>query len=315
MTRIAILDDYQNVALSMADWSLLEGAEITVFDAAFASMDAAAAALAGFDVLCIMRERTPFPRPLFERLSSLKLLATTGHRNASIDLAAAKDHGVTVCSTRSLPHATPELTWGLILALARNIPTEERNMGEGRWQTTVGTVLHGKTLGILGLGRIGSRVAAVGAAFGMDIIAWSQNLTDARAAECGARRVEKDDLFRQADILTIHVQLSERTRGLVGAPELAQMKPTAFLVNTSRGPIIDEAALLDALERRQIGGAGIDVYWTEPLPAGHPLRRAPLTVLTPHLGYVTEDSYRVFFTETVENIQAFLAGKPIRVLE
>jgi phosphoglycerate dehydrogenase-like enzyme len=261
-----------------------------------------------------MRERTPFPAALFVRLPNLKLLVTTGMRNAAIDLEAARKHGVTVCGTDMLPYPTAELTWGLILALARNIAREDRAMREGKWQTTIGTGLKGKTLGLLGLGRLGAQVGAIGRAFGMEIIAWNQNLTAERAAAAGARLVDKETLFTTADIISIHLVLGERTRGLVKAGDLARMKPSAFLVNTSRGPIVDERALLAALESQRIAGAAIDVYDDEPLPAEHPLRRVPNTVLTSHLGYVTVENYRLAYGQAVDAICAYLAGAPIRVI-
>ena len=247
-------------------------------------------------------------------MPDLRLLITTGPRNASIDVAAADERGVTVCHTASLATGTPELTWALILALARRVPLEFANMRDGRWQTTVGADLAGKTLGILGLGRLGSRVARVAAAFGMSIIVWSRNLTDERAGECGAARVGKDELFTRSDFVTVHLVLSERTRGLIGAEELARMKASAFLINTSRGPIVRESALVDAIRQGVIAGAGLDVYDVEPLPADHPYRSLSNVVLTPHVGYVTEESYRLFYGEIVENIEAWLAGGPIRVL-
>ena len=315
MTRIAVLDDYQNVALDMADWSRVSArAEVVVFNDHLSGTAAVAERLKGFDVVCAMRERTPFPRDLLAELPDLKLLITTGPRNASIDVAAADERGVTVCHTASLATGTPELTWALILALARRVPLEFANMRDGRWQTTVGADLAGKTLGILGLGRLGSRVARVAAAFGMSIIAWSRNLTDERAGECGAARVGKDELFARSDFVTVHLVSSARTRGLIGAEELARMKASAFLINTSRGPIVRESALVDAIRRGVIAGAGLDVYDVEPLPADHPYRSLPNVVLTPHVGYVTEESYRLFYGETVENIEAWLAGGPIRVL-
>jgi phosphoglycerate dehydrogenase-like enzyme len=235
-------------------------------------------------------------------------------RNASIDLDAARELGITVCGTDALAHPTAELTWALILALARHVADEDRNVRDGGWQRTVGIPLRGRTLGVVGLGRLGGAVAEIGAAFGMRVIAWSQNLTAERSAAAGAELVERERVFREADVLTIHVVLSDRTRGLVGPAELALMKPTALLVNTSRGPIVDEDALHAALEAGTIGGAALDVYDEEPLPRDHPLRRAPRTVLTPHLGYVTEDNYRVFYEQTVEAIAAFLAGAPVRVI-
>lgn len=306
--RIAILDDYQNVALSLADWT---GLDVTAFNEPLANP---AASLADFEIICIMRERTPFPRAMFEALGKLKLLVTSGSRNAAVDLAAAADHGVTVCGTDSPGHATSEMTWGLILALARNLAVEDRNMRDGRWQTTLGTDLRGKTLGIVGLGRLGSQVAAIGSAFGMEIIAWSRNLTDARAAECGAARVSKEDLFRRADVVTIHMKYSDAIRHLVGAPELSLMKSTAYLVNTSRAPIVDMDTLGKVLTDGRIGGAAIDVYDEEPVPADHPVRSWPRTLLTPHIGYVTRETYEIFYGQSVEAVRAFIAGAPIRVM-
>lgn len=316
MVAIAVLDDYQNVALQMADWSRLQQAhQVTIFNKGFANEDAVAAALAGFEVVCIMRERTPFPRSLFARLPKLRLLVTTGKRNAAIDMAAAAEHKVMVCFTGGTGHPTAELTFGLMLAFARNIPVETQNMREGRWQTTVGFDLNGRTLGIVGLGNLGSQVARIGKAFGMRLLAWSENLTEARAAEFGAQRVDKLALFAQSDIVTIHMLLSKRSRGLIGAPELAAMKPTGLLINTSRGPIVQEAALIAALAEKRIGGYAGDVYDTEPLPADHPIRREPRALLTPHIGYVTQDTYKVFYGQMVAAIEAWLAGKPINILE
>jgi phosphoglycerate dehydrogenase-like enzyme len=315
MAAIAILDDYQNVALKMADWSRLQANHrITVFDKPFKNQDEVAKALAGFEIVNIMRERTPFPRALFERLPDLKLLITTGPRNASVDVKAANERGIVVCGTDAGGHATAELAFGLILSLARNLPTEFNNMREGRWQTTLGNDIRGKTLGLLGLGKLGGEVAKFGKAFGMNLIAWSQNLTPERAAEIGAQRVDKDELFRRADYISVHLVLSDRSRGLVGARELGLMKPTASIVNTSRGPIIDAGALAAALKEKRIAGAALDVYDTEPLPADHPLRSEPRAVLTPHIGYVTEESYRVFFDGVIGAIEGWLAGKHIRVL-
>jgi phosphoglycerate dehydrogenase-like enzyme len=312
--RIAVLDDYQRIAPTMADWGPLAGHEIAVFDVPFQSEDEAASALAPFEVVCCMRERTRFPGSLFGRLPSLELLVTTGMGNAAIDLEAAVASGVTVCGTEGSGVSTGELTWGLIHAVLRHIPTEDANVRSGGWMTTVGRGLSGKRLGVLGLGRIGTAVARVGAAFDMDVVAWSPNLTPERAAAGGARHVSREELFATADVLTIHLVLSESTRGLVGAEELAAMKPEAVLVNTSRGPIVDEDALLTALEQGAIGGAGLDVYGAEPLPTEHPLRRAPRTVLTPHVGYVTEEVYAVFYAQTVEAVAAYFAGRPVRVI-
>ena len=308
MIPIAILDDYQHVSRDLADWS---GLDVTVFTEPLANP---AAALADFEVICIMRERTPFPRRMFDALPKLKLLVTTGARNAAIDLAAAADHGVTVCGTQSPGHATAELTWGLILALARNIAIEDRNMRGGRWQTTLGTDLKGKTLGVIGLGRMGAQVAHIGQAFGMNVVGWSRHLTDERAAETGVRRVDKETLLRSADVISIHMKYSAAIKGLVGLSELSLMKPGAFLINTSRGPIVDEAALITALKAGMIGGAGLDVYDQEPLPGDHPLRSAPRTVLSPHKGYVTEETYKVFYGETAAIVRAYLAGEPVTAM-
>src|SRR4051794_10532908 len=261
-----------------------------------------------------MRERTPFPRSLLERLPDLRLLVTTGAKNASIDVAAAVERGVLVCGTGAHPPGTAELTWALILSIARHLPEEMANVRTGGWQTTVGIDLAGRRLGIVGLGRLGTRVARIGQAFEMDVVAWSQNLTDERAAEAGVRRVEKEELFGTSDVVTVHLQLSDRTRGLIGADELALMKPTAILVNTSRGPIVDQQALLAALVEHRLGGAGVDVYDREPLPADHPLRNAPGLVATPHLGYVTEATYEVFFRDAVEDVAAWMRGAPVRQL-
>ena len=317
MTRIAILDDYQDVALARADWSGIEkDADITVFSDHLAETDDVAARLKDFDIVVIMRERTPFLRGMFEKLPNLKLLVTTGMRNASIDLAAARDHGVVVCGSNGISASTPELTWGLLLALARNIAHEDKVTREGSWQTGTGILLEGKTLGVIGLGRIGSRIAKYGQAFGMDVVAWSQNLTDERCEDVGGvRRLAKEELLAAADFICIHIVLSDRSRGLIGAGDLALMKPTALLVNTSRGPIVDTDALIAALESKSIAGAAIDVFDIEPLPMDHPLRGAPNTVITPHLGYVTDEGYRTYYGGVAEDIRAFLDGAPIRVLE
>ena len=318
MTRVAVLDDYQGVALEMADWSSLQdgpnGVEVDVFSDHSSDEDDVAERLRPYDAVVAMRERTPFRRGLLERLPNLRLLVTTGMRNASIDVGAATDNGVTVCGTNGLPYPTAELTWGLILALARKVPTEDRATREGHWQVTMGEGLQGKTLGVLGLGNLGSQVATVGVAFGMRVIAWSQNLTAERASQFGAGLVSKEDLLRSSDILTIHTILSRRTRGLIGADELAMMKRSAYLVNTSRGPIVDEEALIAALRSGAIAGAGLDVFDVEPLPLDHPLRSLPNTVLTPHMGYVTSETYRIFYSDAVEDIRAFLVGAPVRVI-
>jgi phosphoglycerate dehydrogenase-like enzyme len=315
VTRVAILDDYQGVALRLADWASLPGADVVAFRDHVADEARVAARLADFDAVVAMRERTPFPRTLIECLPRLRLLVTTGMRNAAIDLRAAADHGTLVCGTGGLPSPTAELTWGLILALVRHVPREDRATRNGGWQETLGTTLAGKTLGVLGLGQLGSRVARVGRAFEMDVLAWSQNLTAERAAAVGATLAGgREELLARADVVTIHLVLSERTRGLLGARELALMRPSAYLVNTSRGPIVDERALIAALEAGAIAGAGLDVYDEEPLPPDHPFRRLPNTVITPHLGYVTEETYRVFYGQALEDVRAFLAGAPVRVL-
>ena len=315
MTRVAVLDDYQEVALEMADWdSLPDDVSVDVFQDHLTDESDLSARLAPYEVVVAMRERTPFQKSLLEHLPNLRLLVTTGMRNASIDIAAAADNGITVCGTDGVPYPTAELTWGLILALLRKIPTEDRATRNGRWQVTVGEGLHGKTLGVIGLGRLGSQVATVGVAFGMNVIAWSQNLTSERAAQFGATLVTKQQLLETSDVVTIHVVLSERTRGLIGAADLSSMKRSAYLVNTSRGPIVDESALIDALTNGTIAGAGLDVFDTEPLPLGHPLRSIPNTVLTPHMGYVTDETYRVFYGDAVDNIKAFLDGSPVRVI-
>jgi len=315
VARVGLLDDYQGVALSMADWkSLPTGTEVVEFQDHLADEEALAARLADFDIIMALRERTPFPRSLLERLPKLKLLITAGMRNASIDMKAAAERGVLVCGTAGLPYPTAELAWGLILSLARRIPAEDRATREGRWQTSVGLGLNGKTLGVLGLGTLGSRAARVGRAFEMEVLAWSQNLTAERAAEVGATLVPKDELLARSDFVSIHLVLGERTRGLIGARELGLMKRSAYLVNTSRGPIVDEAALIRALQDGTIAGAGLDVFDEEPLPLEHPFRRLPNTAITPHLGYVTEETYRVFYGQALEDVKAYLGGTPLRVL-
>ena len=316
MAAIAILDDYQNVALRMADWSgLQKDHKVVAFNERLPDVDAAAMALAEFDIIGVMRERTPFPRALFERLPKLRLLVTTGKRNASIDLDGAKAHNVMVCNTGGAGRSTAELAIGLMIALARHFREEFAAMrAGGGWQTTLGMDLEGKTLGILGLGNLGAKAGRIGAAIGMKPIAWSENLTAEQAKERGAERVEKDELFKRSDIVTIHLILSQRTRGLVGARELGLMKTTALLINTSRGPIVDEAGLIAALREKRIGGFGADTYDVEPLPPSHPLRSEPRALLTPHLGYVTEETYRDFYGGMVQAIEAWLAGKPINVL-
>ncbi len=313
--RVAILDDYQKVATSLADWSGLSGnVEIEVFQDHIDDEGAVSQRLKDFEIICIMRERTPFMRSLIERLPNLKLLVTSGMRNRSIDLATAKERGVTVCGTPAAGASTAELTWGLIIGLLRHIPEEDRATQLGAWQRTLGVGLSGKTLGIAGLGRLGSRVARVGLAFGMEVIAWSQNLTEERCKEVGVSLVTKKEMLARSDVLSIHLVLSDRTRGLFGAPELALMKPTAILVNTSRGPIVDEAALVDVLERKAIAGAALDVFSTEPLPLDHPFRRLENTVITPHLGYVEEENYQAYFNGYVDAVRGYLEGRPVNVI-
>lgn len=307
--KVAILDDYQNVALSMADWSQVAArADITVFTDHQADHDALVEQLAPFDVVLVMRERTPLPRSIIERLPNLKMIASTGPFNAAIDVAAANERGIHVSTTGGYLESTVELTWALILAAARRLVDESVSVRSGGWQTSVGRQLGGTVLGVLGLGRIGSRVARVGAAFGMDVIAWSTNLTPDAAEHAGATYVGKEELFRRADVLTIHLVLSERTRGLVGAGELALMKPTALLVNSSRGPIVDETALIDALRSHRLAGAGLDVFDTEPLPDRHPLRSLDTVVATPHIGYVADRVYQTFYGEAAAKIAGWLDG-------
>lgn len=316
--RVAILDDYQNVALGQADWSqVTERAQIDIFHEHLGDDDAVVSKLTDYEIVVAMRERTRFPRSVLERLPKLRLISNTGHYMAHLDLVAAHERGIVVCETTRRPGPTgavAELTWSLILALARNLLAENGSVHTGGWQTGIGAQLGGKRLGILGLGRSGASVAKMGLAFEMDVIAWSQNLTAEHCAELGVRYVDKETLFQTSDFVTVQLVLSKRTRGLIGARELAMMKPTAYLVNTARGPIVDEAALLAALHAETIAGAGLDVYNEEPLPVDHPLRTAPRTVLTPHIGYVTDASYPTFYQQAVENICAFLDGKPIRVL-
>jgi D-3-phosphoglycerate dehydrogenase len=314
--RCAILDDYQNVALSMADRSKLDAEiEITVFNEHLGSADKVIAALKGFAIVCAMRERTAFPRAVIEALPELKLLITTGIRNASIDLAAAKANNVVVCGTPGFGNGTAAIATGLMLELARHIGYENARLKTGAaWQTTIGLDLEDMTLGLLGLGRLGSRMAEIGRAFKMNVIAWSQNLNPDKCREAGVDYVGRDDLFRRADFLSIHLQLSDRTRGLIGASELALMKKSAYLINTSRGPIVYEAALIAALRGKRIAGAGLDVFDVEPLPIDHPFRKLDNVVLTPHLGYVTAQNYRAYFAGMVDDIRGFLDGKPVRVL-
>jgi len=305
--QIAVLDDYQNAALECADWSVLrDRADITLFQDHLADPDAVIERLLPFDVVCVMRERTPLSRKVIERLPKLKLIASTGSVNASIDVAAADDHGIAVVHTGYRSDPTIELTWALILASARHIVTESNSVRSGGWQQTVGADLRGKTLGVLGLVNVGSQVARIGSAFGMSLVAWSQNMTPESAKGAGAILVSRDQLFERADILTIHLVLSSRTRGLVGATELKRMKPTAWLINASRGPIVEEQALISVLKNKQIGGAAIDVFDTEPLPPSHPFRTLDNVLATPHIGYVSQGLYKTFYEDTVSNIRKWL---------
>lgn len=314
LVQVAIVDDYQGVALQSADWSQLKGdAEITVFRDHLSDSAALVERLKPFDVLCVMRERTPLTRELLEQLPNLKLIASTGSRNASIDLAAANQRGITVCNTGYSPHGAIEMTWALILAMLRNVPAEFASVRRGQWQTSIGGDLQGKTIGLVGLGNIGARIAQIAHAFGMNVLAWSQNLTLESAEKQGARLVSKEELFSAADIVTVHLVLSPRTRGIVGAAEFGVMKPTAYFINTSRGPLVEENALIQALESRAIAGAALDVYEIEPLPASHPYRSLERLLVTPHIGFVTEETYRIFYRDTVENIAAWLKGTPVRV--
>jgi phosphoglycerate dehydrogenase-like enzyme len=314
--RCAILDDYQNVVLKSADWSRVKGdLEIKVFNEHLGGPDKVIAALKGFQIVVATRERTGFPKQVIEALPELKLLITTGMRNASIDTEAAKARGVTVCGTPNFGNPTAGITIGLMLELTRHIGYENARLHAGAtWQSTIGPDLEGLTLGVLGLGRLGTHTAAIAKAFGMKVIAWSQNLTPEKCQAAGVGYAAKDDLFRQADFITIHIVLSQRSRGLVGAKELGLMKPSAFLINTSRGPIVDETALLVALREKKIAGTGLDVFDVEPLPLDHPLRNMDNVVITPHLGYVSTQNYQAYFAGVVEDIRGFLDGKPVRVL-
>ena len=305
--RVAILDDYQNVALSLADWSVLDGrATVTVFNDHLADADAVIERLQPFEIVCVMRERTPMTRSIIERLPKLGMIASTANRNASIDLEAAEERGIQVVHTGYTSAPTIELTWALILGSARNLVAESASLRGGGWQQSVGDDIAGRTLGVLGLGNVGGAVAQIGNAFGMKVIAWSQNLTIDRAAEVGATLVSRDEVFREADVVTIHLVLSGRTRGLVGAAELALMKPTARLVNTSRGPIVVEADLLEALRNNKIAGAAVDVFDQEPLPLDHPFRNQSNLLATPHIGYVSRGLYQRFYQDTVDNIVKWL---------
>ena len=315
MRRLAIIDDYEKLALEFGDWdSLSEAIQIDVFKDHQDDETEIAGHLHPYEILVIMRERTPFPRSLIEKLPNLKLLITTGPRNQSIDLAACSEKGIVVCGTESKKSAPAEHTWALILALLKSIPQADHATRMGRWGGAFTTELDGKTLGILGLGRLGTKVCQVGLAFGMKVIAWSQNLTESRASEVGALRVEKDELLTESDIVTIHLVLSDRTRGLVGEREIGLMKSTAYIVNTSRGPIIEERALIDALKAEKIAGAGIDVFDTEPLPTDHPFLTLTNTVITPHIGYVSRENFQTYFKQASEDVAAWLNNEPIRVL-
>lgn len=315
--KLAILDDYQHLALKLADWSgIAKQCHVDVFDKHLGSVADTIEALASYDILCMMRERTAAPRELFAGLVRLKLVAITGPRHRTLDLEAATERGVLVCNC-PVPEDTqfgaPELAIALMLASVRQIPQEERRLRDGRWQGNPGTQVYGRTLGIVGLGGIGRNVARMAQGLNMRVIAWSPNLTEEAAAEVGVRRVEKDELFRQSDIVSLHLVLGTRTQGIVSARELSLMKATAFIINTARGPLIDEQALIDTLRGHKIAGAALDVYWKEPIPQDHPLLQLDNVILTPHLGYAVEESYRAFYEGTVENVTAFLAGKPIRV--
>ena len=314
--RCAVLDDYQNVAFKLADWSKVAAdVDVTVFNEHISPAAAVHRALADFDIICMMRERTPFRRDTIEALPKLKLLITTGARNLSIDMAAAAERGITVCGTSSFGNPTTGITFGLILELTRRIGFECARLKAGEpWQVTLGPDIEGMTLGIVGLGKLGARVAGVAKAFGMKVIAWSTNLTPEKCKEVGVDYATKEELFRKSDIVTIHVQLSDRSRGLIGGNDIGLMKPSAFIINTARGPIVEEKALIAALKERRIAGAGLDVFDVEPLPLDHPLRKMDNVVLTPHLGYVSEQNYKSYFAGVVEDIRGFLDGKPVRVM-
>jgi D-3-phosphoglycerate dehydrogenase len=316
MLKAAILDDYQGVALKLADWSAIgKDVEVKVFDKPFASQAEAIKALQGFTIIAGMRERTPFPRAVLEALPDLKLLITTGAKNNSFDVKAAAERGITVCGTGAVGNPTAGIVFGLMLELTRHLGFENARMKAGEpWQTTIGLDLEGLTLGIVGLGKLGQRVAGIGKAFGMKVMAWSQNLTPEKAKEAGVDYASREDLFTKSDFVSIHYQLSERSRGLITAADLGRMKKSAYLINTARAPIVDQAALLKVLQDRKIAGAGLDVFEVEPLPLDHPYRKLDNVVLTPHLGYVSEQNYRKYFPDIVEDIRAFLDGKPVRVI-
>ncbi|RMO16644.1 D-isomer specific 2-hydroxyacid dehydrogenase protein [Pseudomonas cichorii] len=313
-TSIAVIDDWQDVASDVVDWSVLAPiGEVSFLHEFPADTATLVQRLQGFEVICVMRERTLFDEALLSQLPRLKLLVTGGMRNAAIDIKAAKRLGIVVCGTESYKHAAPELTWALIMGITRNLVAEANSLRDGKWQVGLGSDLHGKTLGILGLGSIGKWIARYGQAFGMKVIAWSQNLTAEAAAESGVTYVSKQELFEQADVLSVHLVLSDRSLGLVDAQALGWMKPSAYIINSSRGPIIDEAALIATLQQRKIAGAALDVFDIEPLPTEHPFRRLDNVLATPHIGYVTENNYRTFFSQMIEDIQAWHAGAPIRV--
>jgi len=315
MPRVGVIDDYLTIARTSANWDRLpDDVSIDFHQDHLTDQAALIERLLPYDVLVIMRERTAFPRALIEQLPALKLLITTSRRNKSVDLAACADHEVLVCNTEPGPTPTAEHTWALILALAKNIPEEDRTTRAGKWGMKPAIGLSGRVLGVVGLGKLGSHVARVGKVFDMDVIAWSPNLTDARAKEIGVTRVEKDDLMARSDFVSIHVVLSDRSRGLIGADDIARMKPTAYLINTARGPIVDEAALVAAVQRGVIAGAGIDVFGTEPLPLDDPLRNLPNSIITPHTGGFILDNYELWYRGAVEDIEAWLKGEPIRVL-
>src|SRR3954466_15905373 len=318
MTRLrcTILDDYLNVSKTVADWSkVADRVDVTVFNQPFATTEAAASALKDFEIICAMRERTPFPRALFAALPKLKLLITSGMRNAAIDMEAAKEHKVALCGTQWARDPTAPLTMGLILELTRNIGRENARMHAGEpLQKFVGMEIEGRTLGVIGLGKLGTKVSKLAQAFGMNVIAWSPNLTAEKCKETGVGYASKEELLSTADVITIHVVLSQRSRGLIGAGDLARMKPTAYLVNTARGPIIDEAALLETLQQKKIAGAAVDVFSVEPLPVDHPFRKLDNIVLTPHLGYVTEEGFTNHYRQMVEGIAGWLNGEPVRRL-
>ena len=313
--KLAVLDDYQGAAKDLTDWSKLpSGTEVEFFQNHIVEEDQLVERLKDFDMVMGMRERTPFTRSVLSRLPKLRLLITTGRRNASFDIEAASELGIAVCGTNGGGEGPTELTWGLILAMVRHIPEEDQRSRDGSWGTTIGVGVKGKTLGLIGLGHIGSLVARIGVAFDMKIIAWSQNMTAERAKECGATLVDKETLFKESDIVSVHLVLSDRSRGLVSASDLALMKPSAYLVNISRGPIVDEKALIDVLERRAIAGAALDTFDVEPLPKDHPLFKTPNTLICPHLGYVIDESYQAFYAGVIENVRAFASGEPVRTI-